>query len=142
MHAARAAMAAITVQDIRNVEALAARPDVLDVLARSLAPSIYGHALIKKGLVLLLLGGRRAAIRASSLRWHSSAVQLGHVVLVWVGGRRTCAAPMALVAECKPWARQGHVPATDVPATDGHWIGLLRSLRYIIGVGAARCCCT
>ena len=56
-------MAAITVQDIRNVEALAARPDVLDVLARSLAPSIYGHALIKKGLVLLLLGGRRALQR-------------------------------------------------------------------------------
>ena len=57
---ARAAAAAITVQDIRNVEALAARPDVLDVLSRSLAPSIYGHRLIKKGLILLLLGGRRA----------------------------------------------------------------------------------
>ena len=55
-----AAAAAITVQDIRNVEALAAEPNVLDILARSLAPSIYGHFLIKKALVLLLLGGRCA----------------------------------------------------------------------------------
>lgn len=57
---AHAAAAAITVQDIRNVEALAAEPNVLDILARSLAPSIYGHFLIKKALVLLLLGGRCA----------------------------------------------------------------------------------
>jgi hypothetical protein len=56
-----AAAAAITVQDIRNIEALAAQPGVLDVLARSLAPSIYGHRLIKRGLILLLLGGRCAA---------------------------------------------------------------------------------
>ena len=48
-------------QDIKNVEQLAADPNVLDVLARSLAPSIYGHNLIKKGLILLLLGGRRAS---------------------------------------------------------------------------------
>ena len=53
-----AASAAITVQDIKNVEQLAASPDVLSILARSLAPSIYGHNLIKKGLILLLLGGR------------------------------------------------------------------------------------
>ena len=53
-----AASAAITVQDIKNVEQLAASPAVLDILARSLAPSIYGHNLIKKGLILLLLGGR------------------------------------------------------------------------------------
>jgi DNA replication licensing factor MCM3 len=46
------------VQDIKNVERLAADPAVLDILARSLAPSIYGHNLIKKGLILLLLGGR------------------------------------------------------------------------------------
>jgi hypothetical protein len=54
-----AAASTITVQDIKNVERLAADPDVLDILARSLAPSIYGHNLIKKGLILLLLGGRR-----------------------------------------------------------------------------------
>ena len=61
-----AAAAAITVQDIRNVEALAAEPDVLEILARSLAPSIYGHNLIKKALVLLLLGGRCAHMPTAS----------------------------------------------------------------------------
>ena len=47
----------ITLQDIRNIESLAAQPDVLEQLASSLAPSIYGHKVIKKGLLMLLLGG-------------------------------------------------------------------------------------
>ena len=42
----------------RNIQELAQQPDVLDQLANSIAPSIYGHQFIKKGLVLLLLGGR------------------------------------------------------------------------------------
>ena len=43
--------------DRANIEKLAAEPDVLDQLAASLAPSIYGHRTIKKGLLMLLLGG-------------------------------------------------------------------------------------
>ena len=35
----------------RNINKLSKEPTVLDQLANSLAPSIYGHETIKKGLV-------------------------------------------------------------------------------------------
>lgn len=45
-------------EDIKNIRALGAEKDVLEELAASLAPSIFGHDDIKRALVLLLLGGR------------------------------------------------------------------------------------
>ena len=54
--------ASITADDIERIEALSASPDVLDVLAASLAPSIYGHDPVKKGLILQLLGGRERVL--------------------------------------------------------------------------------
>jgi DNA replication licensing factor MCM3 len=45
-------------EDIKNMKTIAQRSDVFQVLSRSLAPSIFGHDTIKKGLLLLLLGGQ------------------------------------------------------------------------------------
>ena len=47
----------ITPADITNIAALARTGDAFDLIARSLAPSIYGHKYIKQALTLLLLGG-------------------------------------------------------------------------------------
>lgn len=44
------------------MQAKAAEEDVLDQLANSLAPSIYGYSWIKKALVLLLAGGRERTL--------------------------------------------------------------------------------
>ncbi|ACI65847.1 predicted protein, partial [Phaeodactylum tricornutum CCAP 1055/1] len=43
--------------DVPNIKELAAQPNILDVLGRSVAPSIHGHDIIKKALVLQLLAG-------------------------------------------------------------------------------------
>ncbi|KYQ92671.1 hypothetical protein DLAC_06668 [Tieghemostelium lacteum] len=43
--------------DLKNIKSFAKREDCFDLIASSLAPSIYGHEYIKKSLLLLLLGG-------------------------------------------------------------------------------------
>lgn len=44
-------------QDIRTIRSMAKRPDILNILGRSISPSIHGHAVIKKALALQLLSG-------------------------------------------------------------------------------------
>ncbi len=44
--------------DVANIRAFARRADAFPLLARALAPSIYGHREVKQALALLLLGGR------------------------------------------------------------------------------------
>lgn len=51
------ATATLTPVDIRNIEKQARRKDIFELLAQSLAPSIFGHDFIKKAVLLLLLGG-------------------------------------------------------------------------------------
>lgn len=51
------AMAIITDTDIRNINKVAKKRNLLDLLSQSLAPSIYGHDYIKKAILLMLLGG-------------------------------------------------------------------------------------
>lgn len=44
-------------QDVRTIKELGKRADILDVLGRSISPSIHGHEVIKKALALQLLSG-------------------------------------------------------------------------------------
>ena len=51
------AQATITDTDIRNINKVAKKKNVFDLVSQSLAPSIYGHDYIKKAVLLMLLGG-------------------------------------------------------------------------------------
>jgi DNA replication licensing factor MCM3 len=44
-------------EDVKSIRSLSKRHAILDVLGRSLAPSIHGHHVIKKALALQLLSG-------------------------------------------------------------------------------------
>ncbi|KAG0582460.1 hypothetical protein KC19_3G061700 [Ceratodon purpureus] len=46
-----------TGEDLSNIKKIGKRQDTFELLAESLAPSIYGHSWIKKAVVLQLLGG-------------------------------------------------------------------------------------
>jgi DNA replication licensing factor MCM3 len=48
---------AIKAVDIKNFKKISKRRDLFDLMARSLAPSIYGHEFIKKAILLMLFGG-------------------------------------------------------------------------------------
>ncbi|CAG8438055.1 14721_t:CDS:10 [Acaulospora morrowiae] len=48
----------ITDKDIENIEKFRKDPNIFEKLSRSLAPSIFGHDIIKKAILLMLLGGK------------------------------------------------------------------------------------
>lgn len=51
------AQATITDQDVRNINKMSKKHNVFELLAQSLAPSIFGHDYIKQAILLMLLGG-------------------------------------------------------------------------------------
>ncbi|KAK9476150.1 MCM2/3/5 family-domain-containing protein [Lipomyces japonicus] len=51
------ARARITDIDIRNINRVAKKKNLFELLSQSLAPSIYGHDYIKKAILLMLLSG-------------------------------------------------------------------------------------
>lgn len=51
------AQATITDQDVRNINKMSKKSNVFELLAQSLAPSIFGHDHIKQAILLMLLGG-------------------------------------------------------------------------------------
>ncbi|KAI8469933.1 MAG: MCM2/3/5 family-domain-containing protein [Monoraphidium minutum] len=63
--------------DIANIQAIANKPWALQLLAKSLAPSIYGHQRIKEGLVLMLMGGMERYINNSHLRGDINCLLVG-----------------------------------------------------------------
>jgi DNA replication licensing factor MCM3 len=52
----------LTGGDVAKIREVAAMPNVLDVLARSFCPSIFGHDHVKKALILQLLGGKEQTL--------------------------------------------------------------------------------
>lgn len=52
------ASATITDTDIRNINKIAKKKKLFELLSQSLAPSIFGHEHIKKAILLMLLGGQ------------------------------------------------------------------------------------
>jgi DNA replication licensing factor MCM3 len=57
-----------SVEDIKNIRAVAKRRDVFNVLGRSIAPSVHGHEMIKKSILLMLMGGCEKTIEDSGTR--------------------------------------------------------------------------
>jgi DNA replication licensing factor MCM3 len=64
--------------DVRAINQIAQREDSFDLLARSLAPSICGHALPKKGLLLQMIGGtERNLPNGTHLRGDINVLMIG-----------------------------------------------------------------
>ncbi|KAK0403830.1 hypothetical protein QR680_017145 [Steinernema hermaphroditum] len=65
-------------QDISNIRKMSKRKDVVDILARSLAPSICGNEEVKKAILCLLLGGcERILENGSRLRGDVNVLLIG-----------------------------------------------------------------
>jgi DNA replication licensing factor MCM3 len=65
-------------EDVKNIGILSKRDDVVDILARSLAPSIFGHEEVKKAVLCLLLGGSEKVLaNGSRLRGDINVLLIG-----------------------------------------------------------------
>uniref|UniRef100_A0A915B2R2 DNA replication licensing factor MCM3 n=1 Tax=Parascaris univalens TaxID=6257 RepID=A0A915B2R2_PARUN len=53
-------------EDIKNIRKMSRNKDIFSILARSLAPSIWGHEEVKKAILCLLLGGNEKLLQNGS----------------------------------------------------------------------------
>ncbi|CAB3403012.1 unnamed protein product [Caenorhabditis bovis] len=64
----RSTFSNFTPEEERQFKTLAQRPDVYDIIAKSIAPSIYGSVDIKKSIACLLFGGARKKLPDGIIR--------------------------------------------------------------------------
>lgn len=65
-------MTSLSPERIEQLQALSKRRDIYELLASALAPSIYEHEDIKKGILLQLFGGTKkdfAHLGRGNFRW-------------------------------------------------------------------------
>lgn len=55
--------------DKDKIDAMKTTPNIYDKLAASIAPTVYGHGEIKKGILLMLLGGVQKVPPYLSVGW-------------------------------------------------------------------------
>jgi len=70
----------LTASDIKNITKIAAdeNQSAFELLAKSLAPSIYGNLEIKEGLLSLLLGGEETNLaRGGHIRGDINVLMVG-----------------------------------------------------------------
>jgi DNA replication licensing factor MCM3 len=63
---AQQASSAMTEHDLRAIKDAAQRPGIFNLLAGSLAPSIYGHDIVKRALLLQLIGGAEKSLEGGT----------------------------------------------------------------------------
>ncbi|MFB6209050.1 MAG: LAGLIDADG family homing endonuclease [Candidatus Nanohaloarchaea archaeon] len=75
-------------EEIEEIKELAEDPEIFDKIARSIAPSIYGHHQIKKAIALQLFGGVRKT-REDGVESRGDI----HILLIGEPGTGKCVAP-------------------------------------------------
>ncbi|KAG8436418.1 hypothetical protein GDO86_007497 [Hymenochirus boettgeri] len=92
----RSAAGAITPQEEEEFRRLACKPDIYDVIAKSIAPSIYGSSDIKKAIACLLFGGSRK-------RLPDGLTRRGDINLLMLGDPGTAKSQLLkFVERCSP----------------------------------------